>query len=139
MSWRPALIGRRSRWIANAVVWTALTLSVGGCVTVAHGLIGRDGADTARRVLGAVPNGTLEAEARRTMETNGYKCRAEDNAWYSDSLSKTPAQGRILSCISTPGVSARGGYFFSDEYQVSFLVRNGRAQLIVAVVNATGS
>jgi hypothetical protein len=110
-----------------------------GCITVAHGLIGRDGLDTTRRVAKAIPDGAPEADARRIMEANGYRCRADDNVWYSDPNSDTKARGRVLSCEATPGISARGGFLFSDEYYVGFLVRDGRTHLIVATVNATGS
>jgi hypothetical protein len=110
-----------------------------GCITIAHGLIGHDGPDTARRVARAVPDGAPEADARRIMEANGYGCRAEDNVPHPDPNSKATARGKVLFCGATPGVSARGGFFFSDEYLVAFLVSNGRTHLIVATVNATGS
>jgi hypothetical protein len=138
MSWRrfASNCGRR---IFAGLAGISLVLALSGCITIAHGLIGRDGPDTARRVAKAIPEGATEADARRIMEANGYRCRADDNVPYSDPHSNAKARGRVLSCGATPGVSARGGFLFSDEYDVGFLVSDGRTHLIVATVNATGS
>jgi hypothetical protein len=139
MPWRDGSASNSCRRMGGVLAWISLALCVSGCITVAHGLIGRDGPDTARRVARAVPDGAPEADARRIMEANGYECRAEDNVPYPAPNSNVTARGRILGCGATPGVSARGGFLFSDEYYVGFLVSDGRAHLLVATVNATGS
>jgi hypothetical protein len=129
---------RYSRLVAPTA---ALLLACGlnGCITIAHGLIGKDGPDTARRISSALPDGASKFDTKRIMEIHGYRCATEDNARYEDSASRQIGRGRILSCIAAPGVSGRGGFLFSDEYSVGFLISDGRAHLIFSVIHVTGS
>jgi hypothetical protein len=116
-----------------------LACGLNGCITVAHGLIGKDGPDTARRISSAIPDGASESDTKRIMETHGYRCATQDDARYDDPVSRELKRGRILSCVAAPGVSGRGGFLFSDEYSVAFLISDGRSHLIFSRVNVTGS